>query len=161
MKLHHWLIVFGLFVLFLLLTLAKSALYEDYKANHKVSGVRYTSGGELPGSDPPYCFETVAYQKGEAWQTAILMYPREIQTRCSQRCETSYGRDFEEPKLFFSICGHEHKMEMNRVYLADSNDVATSAPMGEVFSQPFDPDNLFEGYQAELLDFLQNQQAER
>ena len=152
----HALILAGLFVLFLILTLAKSALYEDYKAKHKVGGTSFIAG-ILNECEPIYRLHIIAQQVGQEWKTAIIIYPQNAS--CSSRGEgRDSSRPFQEPTHYAIINGHEFKLTMNTVYLTNMSGVVASAPIDEVFSQPFDHENSFEGYKTELRDFVQKMQ---
>ena len=152
----HGLILAGLFVLFLILTLAKSAMYEDYKTKHKVGGTIFI-GGALEECEPIYRLYIIAQQVGQEWKTAIIIYPQgvEISSRGEGR---DSSRPFQEPTHYAIVNGHEFKLTMNTVYLTNMSGVVATAPIDEIFSQPFDPKNPFEGYETELQDFVQKMQ---
>lgn len=161
MKRKHVLIVGGLFVLFLILALAMSALYEDYRSEHQIGAVRFMSCGPLGEGEPVYEFDILAQQVGKKWKTVIFVFPKKVRKSIATRSDTRYSnRIFDEPTYYLIVHGHEHKLEMDHVYLTNMRDVIADVPMTEVFSQPFDPDKPFEGYQDELLAFLQKQQVE-
>ena len=152
----HGFILAGLFVLFLILTLAKSVLYEDYKAKHKVGGMSIMSG-ILNKSEPIYRLCMIAQQVGQEWKTAIIIYPQNAS--CSSRGEgRDSSRPFREPTHYAIVNGHEFKLTMNTVYLTNMSGVVATAPIDEIFSQPFDHENPFEGYETELQDFVQKMQ---
>jgi len=153
----HGLILAGLFVLFLILTLAKSALYEDYKAKHNVGAQYFAYGKLLEEHEPIYQSNIIAHQVGQKWKTAIIIYPQNASYSARGEVPDS-SRPFREPTHYVIINGHEFKLTMNTVYLTNMSDVVATAPIDEVFSQPFDPKNPFEGYETELQDFVQKMQ---
>ena len=153
----HGLILAGLFVLFLVLTLAKSALYEDYKAKHKVGAQYFTYGILLEDHEPIHKAGIIAQQVGQEWKTAIIIYPQKASIGSRGEGRNS-SRPFQEPTHYAIVNGHEFKLTMNTVYLTNMSGVVASAPIDEVFSQPFDPKNPFEGYETELQNFVQRMQ---
>ena len=152
----HGFILAGLIVLFLILTLAKSALYKNYEAKYKVGGMIFT-GGTLDECEPIRKVIIIAQQVGQDWKTAIIIYPQKAEVSLISKGRNS-SRPFQEPPHYAIVNGHEHRLTMNTVNLTNMSAIVATAPIDEVFSQPFDPENRFEGYETELYDFVQKMQ---